>query len=160
MLKDDFDVPNPATMVASSLSGTVNGSTTSGTWSIVNDTAGKAMVVNVSGLTFSVKRLKVRRGVITPTRPTQVSAARTSRHRGFVDFDPSSPRGAKVTGYAGRCVAVSGDDVVTATSDNIVRFTGLRAGVGYDCRVRATSAAGPSKWSDTVRMTARVTNPY
>ena len=163
MLTEEFGVPNPKTMVASSLSGAVtrpDGTASPATFSVVNDTVGKAMVVDVSGVTFTRKVLQVRRGVITPTRPTQVSASRTSKHKGFVDFDPSSPRGAKVTGYLGRCVAVRGDDVRTASSDNIVRFTGLREGKPYDCKVRALSAAGPSKWSESVRMTAGITNPF
>ena len=94
---------------------------------------------------------------ITPTRPTQVSATRTGPGRGFVDFEPSSPRGAKVTGYAGRCV--SGRHVVTASADNIVRFTGLKADKGYDCKVRAKSKVGPGPWSDVVRMSRTPINP-
>ena len=164
MLKESFGVPNPATMVASSLSGTVNGSATGATFAVTNDKVGKALVVDISDVTFAhgtdvparattpVDRIRVRTGTITPTRPTQVSATRTAAHRGFVDFEPSKPRGAKVTGYAARCTLVGGDQVVRGTSDNIVHLTGLRARKAYDCQVRATSAVGPSAWSAVVRM--------
>ena len=65
--------------------------------------------------------------------------------------------GARPTGYAGRCV--SGQHVVTASADNIVRFTGLKAGKAYDCKVRAKSEAGPGPWSDTVRMSRTPVSP-
>lgn len=159
MLRNWFGIPNPETMVPGSLSGTVNrpdGSTSTASFAYTHDPSGDAWLVDVTNIGFSRKVLRVRTGEITPTRPTQVEATRTAARRGFVDFDPSEARGAKVTGYKGRCAAVRGDHVVRAKSDNIVRFRGLRKGVPYDCKIRATSKAGPSRWSETVRMGAKV----
>lgn len=155
MLQNWFGIPNPATMVPDSLVGVVrhpDGSTGTASFAFTHDPAGKAWTVDVTDIGFSKNVLRVRTGTIIPTRPTQVSATRTSAHRGFVDFQPSKARGAKVTGYVGQCVPLHGDAVVTAKSDNIVRFTGLRKGAPYNCMVRATSKAGPSTWSRTVRM--------
>jgi hypothetical protein len=158
-LRDDFGIPDPDTLTPSSLTGSVrkpDGSTAPGTFSVMQDPGGGAVYVSVSGVTFTVKQLRVKAGKIVPTKPTQVSATRTAARRGFVDFEPSKARGARPTGYAGRCV--SGQHVVTASNDNIVRFTGLKAGKAYDCKVRAKSEVGPGPWSDTVRMSRTVDN--
>ena len=158
MLKNSFDVPNPATMDAGSLSGTVtkpDGTSAPATWLVTNDTAGKALKVDVSGFTFSRKILKVKRGVITPTVPAHVTATRTGQHRGQVAFDASAHRGAKVTGYGTRCVSTSGNHVVTASgSVALLDVTGLHSGTAYDCKVRALSKAGPSKWSAAAHLPA------
>jgi hypothetical protein len=162
MLRNWFGIPNPELMVPSSLTGAVrhpDGSTGSATFTFTHDPVGNAWVVDVTDIGFSRNVLRVKTGKITPTRPTQVSATRTAARRGFVDFDPSKARGAKVTGYVGQCVSRTDGQGIAQQSDNILRFTGLRAGVGYDCKVRATSKVGPSRWSETVRMPAQPSTP-
>lgn len=165
MLRDYFEVPNPETMVASSLSGSVrkpDGTPSPATWNVVNDTVGQALLVDVSDITFSRKVLRVKRGVITPTPPTRLSEYRTSPRRGAIGYDESDARGANVTGYKGRCVATKGDHVTTSTADGSetrMYFAGLRRGVGYDCKIRAQSKAGPGKWSKVATMPAQVTLP-
>jgi hypothetical protein len=157
MLRDSFGVPDPSTMVATSLSGTVNGGTTIGDFTVWHDPDGGGMFVDITGLTFSKKVIRVKRGVIVPTRPTYLHATRIDAHTGRVGFTLSKPRGAKVTGYKIRCVS-GGGHVVTNTKTvptSPIRIGGLRRGVGYDCRVRATSKAGPGIWSLVVRMPAR-----
>jgi len=157
MLRDSFGVPDPSTMVASSLSGTVNGSATLGTWSVAHDPKGGGMFVDVSNLTFSVKRLKVRRGTITPTRPTITRTTRVSATSGRIAYSLSKPRGAKVTGYDARCVSAGGH-VVTRTKTtptSPISVGGLRRGTSYTCKVRARSKVGPSTWSLGVRLAAR-----
>lgn len=156
-LREVYGIPDPSTMTGTSLTPSLSGGGP-GTVTSVQEPGDAAMLVTYDNVEFSARTLRVATGAITPTRPTQVSATRTGARRGFVDFDPSKARGAEVTGYAGRCVATRGEHVVTGVSENIVRFTGLREGVSYDCQVRATSKAGPSRWSDSVRMGARPVN--
>ncbi len=154
-LREVYGIPNPALMTGSSLSPSLSGGEP-GTLTSTQETGHQAMLVTYDNVEFSARKLRVRTGTITPTRPTQVSATRTARHRGFVDFDPAKVRGAKVTKYVGRCVATTrGDHVVRASSKNIVRFRGLHKGTAYDCKVRAKSKAGPSKWSKPARMPRR-----
>lgn len=156
MLREVYGIPDPATMTPGSLSSSVSGGVgTISTWQEAGD---DAMHVDVSGVTFSARRLTVRRGTIVPTRPTNVRAVRVTAHRGRLAFTLSRPRGARVTGYRARCVIVGGSSVVLAeksepTSPVVVR--GLRARTAYDCRVRATSRAGLGPWSAVVRMRAR-----
>lgn len=154
MLSSSFGVPDPSTMVASSLTGTVNGSTTGAIFSVYHDPDGGGMFVDITNLTFSRKAIKVSRGVIVPTRPTNVRAIRKYARVGRVAFTPATARGARPTGYKARCVSRSGH-VVTKTKStptSPVRMGGLRRGVGYACKVRATSKAGPGPWSRVVRM--------
>jgi hypothetical protein len=157
MLRDSFGVPDPSTMVASSLSGTVNGSTTAGTFTVFHDPDGGGMYVDITDLHFSLKRIKVKRGTIVPRRPTNLVATRIDAHTGKVAFTKAQARGAKPTGYKIRCVS-NGGHVITNTKTSPyspIRIGGLRRGVGYDCRVRATSKAGPGTWSVVERMRAR-----
>jgi len=157
MLRDSFGVPDPSTMVASSLSGTVNGSATTGTWHVAHDPKGGGMFVDVSDLTFSVKRLKVKRGTITPTRPNITKTTRISATSAKVAYTLSKARGAKVTGYDARCVSAGGD-VATHTKftpTSPISIGGLRRGTAYTCKVRARSKAGPSTWSLGMTLAAR-----
>ena len=157
MLRNVFGIPNPETMVPGSLTGTVTrpgGVASPATFTFQQDpVTPNGWRVDVTNIGFSRKILRVRTGTITPTRPTNVTAERIGAGRGQVAFDASSPRGANVTGYAVRCVSLNGNQVVTASgSVALVTVTGLREGARYDCRVRATSAVGPSLWTAAVRM--------
>ena len=157
MLRDSFGVPDPSTMVASSLAGTVNGGTTIGTFTVFHDPDGGGMFVDITDLTFSVKRIKVKRGVITPRRPTELRATRLDAHVGRVGYTLAQPRGAKPTGYKIRCVSGGGHVVTNRKYEptSPIRAFGLRKGVAYTCKVRATSKAGDGTWSLGIRMPAR-----
>jgi hypothetical protein len=154
-LEEVYGIPDPATMSGTSLAPSLSGGGP-GTVTSVQETGNKAMLVTYDNVEFSARKLRVLTGTINPTRPTQVSATRTGPRRGSVDFDPAKARGAKVTGYEGQCVSERDGHGVATTSENILRFTGLRKGVAYDCKIRATSKAGPSRWSETVRMGSKV----
>lgn len=158
MLRNDFGVPNPATMVASSLSGTVrrgDGTTAPATWHVFHDPAGPAIIIDISGLTFSLNKVRVRRGVITPTRPGDLAAERRTATRGVVGYDSARPRGARVTGHTVRCVSPGGHVRTTTGRQGQGTLTGLRPGVRYSCKVRALSKAGPGLWSGATVMPAR-----
>ncbi|HET7530139.1 MAG TPA: fibronectin type III domain-containing protein [Mycobacteriales bacterium] len=148
-LRTVYGIDDPASMTSSGLTADYTGADTSaGTTTISQDAGDDAMLVDATGLRFSAKRLHVRVGSITPTRPRDVRASRSAVHRARVAFDRSRSRGSKVTSYTVRCVARSGSDVETARGSGppiVVR--GLTAGVAYDCRVRANSKAGHSRWS-------------
>jgi hypothetical protein len=166
-----YGIPNPATMTGSSLVGTLSGSG-SGTINVYQNAAGTAMMVDFDGVTFpaattpharsaraaatsSVRVLKVKRGVIVPTRPGNVHAQRVTAHRAKLVFDPASARGARITGYLARCVRLNGSGALAAgASGSPVVVTRLAAGRAYDCRVRATSKAGAGPWSPPVRLRA------
>lgn len=148
-----YGIPNPDTMVDGSFTST----TTSGSVSSEQDLADSSWRINLTGATFSEQHLRLKRGVIVPTRPTNLVATRIDAHTGKVAFTKATARGALPTGYKIRCVS-GGGHVVTntkTTPTSPIRIGGLRRGVGYDCRVRATSKAGLGTWSIVERMPAR-----
>ena len=162
MLRDVYGIPDPGTMTSSSLSGVLTGGST-GDITITPGTA--SMLVDISHVTFPLvtpktavartraRALKVRAGTIVPTRPSHVSGRRTAVHRARLSFEASHPRGARPTGYEVRCSARGARDVIlTRDHSSPVVVTGLRPGIGYDCRVRARSKAGPGPWSASVRV--------
>ena len=153
VLRAFYGIPNPETMVDGSFTST----STSGSVSSHQEAGDDAWRIDVTNITFSKRHLKLTRGTIVPTRPTNLHATRIDAHTGRVGYTLSKARGANVTGYKIRCVS-GGGHVVTNTKTvptSPIRIGGLRRGVGYDCRVRATSKAGPGTWSLVVRMPAR-----
>jgi len=153
-LRRDWGIPNPETLVPGSFAGSINGSTTAGTFQISQDPDGNGIFVDVTGFTFSLKKVRVARGTIWPTRNSILSTSRVTAYKGKVVFTRSKPRGAKVTGYVARCVA--GKHVVTVRgSYPSIAVTGLHRGVAYYCKVKATSKVGPSAWSVAKKLAAR-----
>lgn len=154
-LHENFFIPSPGTMTTSSL--VVAGGGPVASTSVVKSSPAAPIEIEVTDMTFTIRTLRVKTGVVVPTRPGDPTATRVSTHRGKIGFETSTPRGAKVTGYKASCVSGGGHTVTATRSEDAspVRVTGLRAGVRYDCRVRALSKAGSSPWSSEVRMPAR-----
>jgi hypothetical protein len=153
ILRELYGIPNPETMVDGSFSST----TTSGTVDSHQETGDDAWRIDLSGVTFSKQHLKLKRGVITPTRPTITKTTRVSATSAKVAYTLSKARGAKPTGYDVRCVSAGGD-VATHTKftpTSPISVGGLRRGTAYTCKVRARSKAGPSSWSLGVKVAAR-----
>ncbi|HET7734568.1 MAG TPA: fibronectin type III domain-containing protein [Nocardioidaceae bacterium] len=144
MLRESFNVPNPETMVASSLVGQINSSTAN--FDIMQDPDGGGVIVDVSNVHFSKKRLVVKRGNITPTRNRITKDVRVSGSKARLVFTKSKPRGAKVTGYTARC-SRTGHTVTTQGRFDTIVVAGLTPGKSYKCQVRAKSKAGASRWS-------------
>lgn len=160
-LKQVYGIPNPATMTSGSLTSGLSGEP-SGSLTVAQEPSGTAMRVVYDAVTFSARVLRVKRGVVVPTKPAGVLAQRVRARLGSVRFDAATPRGAKVRDYRVRCVArrgdhvVLGEDLATAGGERFrMKVSGLRVGVAYDCRARALSKAGPGPWSKAVRMPAR-----
>jgi Fibronectin type III domain len=152
MLRDVYGIPAPETMTPDSLASAVSGGV--GTIHTYQEAGDDAMHVDVSNVTFSIHRLKVRRGTITPTRPKNVTGTRTGEHRARLAFDASSPRGARVTGYAVHC-ATSGSTADASGKSSPIVVTGLKKGTAYTCYVRAKSKAGSSRRSAGAQIARR-----
>jgi hypothetical protein len=152
-LHENFFIPTPTTMTPASLA--VGGGGPVSTTTVEKPSASDPMYIEISDITFSKRRLEVSTGTIVPTRPGHLAARRTTTHGGKLAYDLARARGARVTGYQGRCVPAHGDAVTGSVRGNAspLRITGLRAGTSYACQVRATSHAGHGPWSakDTLR---------
>ena len=153
-LRENFFIPDPGTLTPAGLA-------VAGAGPISNVTVSKAtpaspVEIEVTDMTFSVRKLRVRTGTVVPTRPGDLRASRTSGRTGRLDYDLASPRGAKVTGYRARCAPSRGSTVTETLRDNSspMRVSGLAEGRTYWCRVRALSRAGAGPWSRSDRMTS------
>lgn len=168
-LRVGYGITDIASMTGSSVS--VTGSGSGATTTVTHDEAGGALRVLIDNVTFpdimvadgelrqraaasSTKVLKVKRGVIKPKKGKVSFTNRIGPRKGSVGAKKAKARGAKITGYQAACIA--GKSVVTAKSKSrTVVLTGLTAGRGYKCKVRALSKAGPGGYSKAVGLAAR-----
>ena len=167
VLRKVYGIPNPETMT----DGSFTGLSSSGSVASHQEFGDDAWRVDLTGATFSFvsprsvagrmaaqpAHLKLKRGTITPTRPTITKTTRISATSAKVAYTLSKARGAKPTGYDARCVSGSGH-VVTKTKTtptSPISLGGFRRGTTYTCKVRARSKAGPSAWSLGVKVAAR-----
>lgn len=152
-LKEAYGIDDPATLSGSGLVASVSGGTGGGTIAVTQESSGLAMLVDVTGMTFSTRTLRIKRGMITPAKPTGVVADRKGASKGTLSFVAPTPRGSKIVGFSARCVR--GSETVTARGNaSPVVVSGLHAGTSYSCKVRANSKAGPGAWSAQVTMRA------
>jgi hypothetical protein len=148
-LQTAYGIDDPATLtgigVVTSLSGTGSGTITAA------PDSGSNLDVTGSGISFSARRVHIKRGIITPTRPTNVHAKRVSPTKGKLTFTAAKPRGSRITGYRAVCVNGSTAKVGTAKASPVY-VTTLVGGKAYTCKVRAKSKAGFGPWSAQVHL--------
>jgi hypothetical protein len=149
-LRLTYGVDDPASMTSTSLKTSIG----AGSASVTQEPGADAMLVDVTGITFSHRLLRIRRGTVVPTKPTKVHAERTSKHGARIRFQRSKSRGSKVTSYVARCTAKHAAASGNATGPPI-KLGELEEGVAYRCRVRARSKAGPGPWSKPVNLPAK-----
>jgi hypothetical protein len=168
-LRMAYGVPDPSTMTGSSLQ--VTGSGAGAATSIAQEPATDSMRVLIDGVTFpdigvgdgelrqqaaasSMKTLRVKRGVIKPTKVGVAQTKRVTPGKGRVTAQKAKARGAKITGYQAKCT--SGRITVTGKSrTRTVVVKGLKPGRAYQCKVRALSKAGPASYGGKKRLNAR-----
>ena len=147
-LRRVYGVDDPSTLTSAGLA--TSGTGAAATVVVSQESGGGAMLVDITDMTFSRRRVRISRGVITPTKPKEVRARRVGGIRAKLKFTASKRRGSRITGYRATCQrggsALSGR---ARTSPVVVR--GLSPGVKYSCRVRALSKAGPGPWSGKAR---------
>jgi len=151
-LREVYGIDAPSSLTTGGLVPVVTGSG-AGSVGVALEPGGGAVQVDATGLTFSARILRVKRGVITPTRPTDLHGARLGPASGRLRFDPASPRGSRITGYQSRCVH-NAHVVTTNGKASPMTVSGLHQGVAYDCRIRAKSKAGLGAPSASVRIPA------
>jgi len=152
-LKEAYGVDDPATLTGSGLVASVSGGAGGGTIAVTQEPSGDAMLVDVTGMTFSARTLRIKRGTITPAKPTGVVADRTGATKGTLSFVAPDPRGSKIVGFSARCVRGSAWATARYSASPIV-VSRLQAGTSYSCKVRANSKAGAGAWSAPVTMPA------
>ena len=112
-----------------------------GTLTVTVEPGNAAVDVQITGMTFSRRKLNIKLGHVTPHAPTHVKVTRLSSSSAKVTFHAAKPRGQKVKGYQLSCKP-SGGATVTATSRHSPVSVTRLAAVPYRCTLRARSKAG------------------
>ncbi|MFL6172927.1 MAG: fibronectin type III domain-containing protein [Marmoricola sp.] len=151
VLRVELGIPDPDTMTWSSLVATVSGSTTgAGTVHMTPESSHDAMRIDLTGVTFSNRKVTIKAGIIKPTAPTALTGKRKTTSTGFLDWDKSLPRGARPTSYQSKCYTPGQSSIITTSHYTYMTVTGLKSGKHYSCTVRARSKIGYSSWSSSV----------
>ena len=139
MLSHLYEVDDPASLTPSAFS--VTGAGSAATTSVNVDSAGHVVHVDMTGMTFSKRTLRVR-GDMRPGGVRDLHAVRVSASVGKLKFDPAKSRGSKVRGYKATCKSSSGLVASGSADDSPLKVTGLAPGVKYRCTVWAKSRFG------------------
>ena len=142
MLRRLYHVDDPASLGPGAFS--VTGAGGAAITSVTVDPTGETVRVDIDGITFSKKRLRIT-GDTRPTRPRNVTADRVAPTRGKIRFDPADSRGSRVREYRAYCRHQSGaGDFFSFREDegSPLVLRGLKPGLRYECTVRARSRAG------------------
>lgn len=151
-LKQTYGIDDPSTLTSVGLDPAVSG--TGESVVVTQEAGGAAMLVDITDLTFSRRKVFINRGTITPTKPRNLEADRTRRTRGRLSFDEARARGSEIVRHQARCTR-RGEVVTSAARRSPIAVTGLTPGKAYYCWVRAISKAGAGGWSTRDRMPAR-----
>jgi hypothetical protein len=136
----DMGIDDPSTIDPGSVSTSIG----SGTVAVVPGAT--STEIDITGITFTHRVLKIKRGTITPTRPTITKATR-SAHRVHLHFSKAHPRGSHIVHYEARCLASHHSSQTSTGKGSPLVVKGLTGGVGYSCEIRAKSKAGYGHWS-------------
>ena len=98
-----WGINDPSTLSTDGLNASIGAG--GGTLAVTVEPGNAAVDVQISGMTFSRRHLKIKLGVVTPRAPKNVKARRVSGTTGKVTFTKSRPRGQKVIGYKLSCKA-------------------------------------------------------
>jgi len=151
-LREVYGVDAPASLTTGGLSPLLTGSGAA-SLSVSLEPGGGAVLVDADGITFSARKLLVKRGVITPTKVGNPHTARTGPAAGKLRFDPATPRGSRITGYQAKC-SHNASVVMAFGQTSPLTVTGLHAGTPYQCVIRARSKAGLGAPTAPLRMPA------
>jgi hypothetical protein len=146
-----YGINDPSTLATDGLAASIG----AGTVSVTVEPGGAAADVNITGVTFSPRKLMIRLGIVTPRRPTDIRTHRLSSTRARVSFRRSRPRGQRVTSYALSCRAIGGRQKLTIDGGRSpLVLHGLTARKAYRCTLRGHSRAGYGPRSRRFRIAA------
>jgi hypothetical protein len=137
----DMGINDPSTLTSAGISAGA------GTGTVTVTPGAASTEIAITGITFSPRTVRIKRGSITPTAPTSLSARRMSTTVAYLTFHAARPRGSYVRSYQGRCMAAHHPTRYGTGSRLPVKVASLTPGIGYVCQVRAQSAAGYGPWS-------------
>ncbi len=142
----DMGINDPSTLTSAGISASV------GTGTVTVTPGPTSTEIAITGITFSPRTVRIKRGSITPNAPTGLSTRRASATVGYLSFRAARPRGSRVVSYQGRCVAAHQTTRYGTAARSPVKVTSLAKGVSYVCQVRAKASVGYGPWSAGVKL--------
>lgn len=137
----DMGINDPATLTPAGISVSV------GTGTVTVTPGPTSTEIAITGITFSPRVVRIKRGTITPNAPTGLSTRRASARVAYLTFRKARPRGSYVRSYEGRCRATHHPTRYGLGSRSPLKVTSLARGISYVCQVRAKAAVGYGPWS-------------
>jgi hypothetical protein len=137
----DMGINDPSTLTSTGISASV------GTGTVTVTPGPTSTEIAITGITFSPRMVRIKRGTITPNSPAGLRTRRVSAKVAFLTFRAARPRGSYVRSYQARCLAPRHTTRYSTGSRSPLKVTSLSRGVSYVCQVRAKSAVGYGPWS-------------
>jgi hypothetical protein len=137
----DMGINDPSTLTSAGISASV------GTGTVTVTPGPTSTEISITGITFSRRIVRIKRGSITPTAPTRLSTRRASATVGYLAFRAARPRGSYIRSYEGRCRATHRTTRYGTARRSPVKVSSLHRRVSYWCQVRAKAAVGYGPWS-------------
>jgi hypothetical protein len=137
----DMGINDPSTLTSAGVSASV------GTGTVTVTPGPTSTEISITGITFSPRMVRIKRGTITPYAPTGLNTRRASATVAYLIFRAARPRGSYVRSYQGRCEAAHHPTRYGTGSRSPVKVSSLTRGVSYVCQVRARAAVGYGPWS-------------
>jgi hypothetical protein len=137
----DMGINDPSTLTSAGVSASV------GTGTVTVTPGPTSTEIAITGITFSPRKVRIKRGTITPAAPAGLKTRRASATVAYLTFRAARPRGSYVRSYEGRCWAKHRTTRYGAASRSPVKVRSLTRGVSYTCQVRAKAAVGYGHWS-------------
>jgi hypothetical protein len=137
----DMGINDPSTLTSAGVSASIGSGT-------VTVTPGPASAqIAITGITFSPRTVRIKRGTITPAAPPNLRTRRTSATVAWLTFGRARPRGSFVRSYQGRCQAPRHRARYATGRRSPLKVRFLTRGISYTCQVRAKAAVGYGPWS-------------
>jgi hypothetical protein len=137
----DMGINDPSTLTPAGISASV------GTGTVTVTPGPTSTMIAITGITFSPRKVHIKRGNITPRAPTGLITRRTAATVAYLIFRAAHPRGSFVRSYQGRCTAPHRITRYGTSKGSPLKVTTLTRGVSYTCQVRARAVVGYGPWS-------------
>jgi hypothetical protein len=142
----DMGINDPSTLTSAGISASV------GTGTVTVTPGPTSTEISITGITFSHRLVRIKRGTITPHAPTDLTTRRASAAIAYLSFHAARPRGSFVRSYQGRCAAPKHTTRYATGLRSSLKVTALARGVAYACQVRARASVGYGPWTPTRKL--------
>jgi hypothetical protein len=137
----DMGINDPSTLTSAGISASV------GTGTVTVTPGLSSTEIAITGITFSHRVVRIKRGTITPRAPLYLRTRRASATVAELGFHAAKPRGSFVRSYQGRCWAKHRKTHLETARRSPLKVSSLVRGVSYMCQVRAKAVVGYGPWS-------------